>query len=113
MITIGREELKRKFPDLIKGIQERHVMESNIERELFVLNKPVKGLCHTRGYFVIMGDMFIQYHMDHIIVDPKASLIGRTLQAVIIYESYQEYERERVKAFSAVKPEDQTGLNLN
>lgn len=111
MITIGREELKKEYPKLIELIQQNHVMESNIERELFVNNRPVKGLCHTRGYFVIMDQFFIQYEMDHIIVDPKLNLIGRSLREVIFYDDYQEYEAARVKAMS--KSNDQTGLNFN
>jgi hypothetical protein len=113
MITIGREELKEDFPDLIADIQKKHVMEPNIYDELFVRNKPVKGLCHQRGYFVIVGDMFIQYVMDHIIVNPDLQLIGRSLQQVIVYDDYQEYERERLLKFNSVKPQDQTGINFN
>ncbi len=111
MTTFNREQLKSELPHLIALIQQKHVMESNIERELFIDNKPVKGLCHTRGYFVIMGEYFIQYEMDHIIVDPDKSLIGRSLREVIFYDDYQEYESARVKAMS--KSKDQTGINLN
>jgi hypothetical protein len=111
MTKINRDELKAQYPDLISGIQKRHVMEDNIYQELFVDNKPVVGLCHERGYFVIMGDMFIQYLMEHIITNVKASLIGRRLKEVIIYDSYQEYESDRVRLMS--KSKDQTGLNFN
>lgn len=111
MITLSREELKRDFPSLITGIQKNHVMEDNIFQELFVSHKPVVGLCHERGYFVIIGDMFIQYTMEHIITDVQLQLIGRRLTSVIIYDNYQEYETDRVRTMSAAK--DQTGLNLN
>lgn len=111
MEIFGRQELKKEFPKLIELIQKNHVMEDNIERELFITNEPVKGLCHTRGYFVIMGNFFIQYEMDHIIVDPKLNLIGRSLREVIFYDSYQEYESARLNAMSGSK--DQTGLNFN
>lgn len=111
MTTISREELKRDFPDLIAGIQKKHVMEDNIYQELFVDNTPVVGLCHERGYFVIMGDFFIQYAMEHIITDVDLCLIGRRLKEVIIYDDYQEYESDRVKTMS--KSKDQTGLNFN
>lgn len=111
MTTFNREQLKKEVPQLIELIQKNHVMESNIERELFVDNKPVKGLCHTRRYFVIMDKFFIQYEMDHIVVDPKLNLIGRSLREVIFYDDFQEYESARVKAMS--KSKDQTGLNFN
>lgn len=111
MIQIDREELKSKFPDLIAGIQKKHIMEDNIYQELFVDNKPVVGLCHERGYFVIMGDHFIQYYMEHIITDVDLNMIGRRLTAVIIYDNYQEYESDRVKTMS--KSTNQTGLNFN
>jgi hypothetical protein len=111
MITFKREELKKEFPKLIALIQKNHVMEPNIERELFINNKPVKGLCHTRGYFVIMDKFFIQYEMEHIIVDPNLNLIGRSLRKVIFYDDYQEYESARVKRMS--KSKDQTGLTFN
>lgn len=112
MTTISRQELKKNFPDLIAMIQRQHVMGPEIEEELFVRHKPVVGLCHTRGYFVIWDGMYIQYTMGHVIVDLKG-IIGRSLQEVIIYDSYIEYERARVKAMSKVAPADQTGLNLN
>jgi hypothetical protein len=111
MTVIGREELKLAHKGLIALIQMKHVMEDNIERELFIENKPVKGLCHTRGYFVIMDEFFIQYEMDHIIVDPNLMLIGRSLREVIFYDDFQEYEAARVKAMS--KSKDQTGINFN
>src|SRR5688572_28984754 len=107
MLTINREELKAEFPKLIELIQKHHVMEDKIERELFINNKPVKGLCHTRGYFMVMDEYFIQYEMDHIIVDPNINLIGRSLREVIVYEDYQEYESARLKAMTGTK--DQTG----
>lgn len=113
MIKVGREELKAKWAFLIEFIQKNHVMEPNIERELFhnPKFKPQKGLCHTRGYFIIFNDYFVQYEMDHIIVDPNLSLIGRSLREVIFYDTFQEYESARVKAMS--KSKDQTGINFN
>lgn len=111
MIKIERDELKSKYPDMIVGIQKKHIMEDNIYQELFVDNKPVVGLCHKRGYFVIMGDQFVQYYMEHIITDVDLTLIGRRLTAVIIYDNYQEYEADRVKTMS--KSTNQTGLNFN
>ena len=115
MVKFNREQLKKELPFLIKLIQQNHVMEDNIERELFHNRKfkPQKGLCHQRGYFQIIdgGVYYLQYVMDHIITDPDLMLIGRTVQEVIFYESYQEYESERVKAMS--KTADQTGLNHN
>lgn len=111
MLQINREELKAEFPDLIAGIQKKHVMEDNIFQELFVDNTPVVGLCHERGYFVVMGDQFIQYHMEHIITDVELQLIGRRLTSIIFYDSYQEYESDRVKTMS--KSSNQTGINFN
>lgn len=111
MIQINREELKAQYPDLIAGIQKKHVMEPNIYQELFIDNKPVQGLCHERGYFVIIGDMFIQYSMEHIITDVDLCLIGRRLTSIIFYDNYQEYEADRIRTMS--KSKDQTGINLN
>lgn len=113
MIKVGRQELKTKWAFLIKYIQKIHVMEPNIEKELFhnPKFKPQKGLCHTRGYFVLFDKYFIQYEMDHIIVDPNLSLIGWSLREVIFYDNFQEYESARVIAMSAAK--DQTGINFN
>ena len=111
MTIFEREFLKNDWPDLIELIQKNHVIEPNIQKELFEANVPVKGLTHTRGYFVIMGDIFIQYEMAHIVVNPELSLIGRTLDKVIVYDNFQEYESARVRAMSSVK--DQTGMNFN
>ena len=111
MIKYTREELKKHLPELITLIQKNHVMEDNIERELFIENKPVVGLCHSRGYFVIMDEWFIQYGMEHIITDVNLRLIGRRLTDVTFYDDFQEYESARVKQMS--KSKDQTGLNFN
>jgi hypothetical protein len=109
--TFTREELKREMPDVIAAIQKHHVMESNIYQELYINHKPVKGLCHERGYFVIVGDLFLQYTMEHIIQDVQLQLIGRRVTSVTVYDTFQEYEAERVKRMSGSK--DQTGLNFN
>jgi hypothetical protein len=113
MTVFNREFLKRDFPDMISFIQSQHVMGPEIEKELFVDNKPVKNLCHQRGYFVIWGDFYLQYYMSHIITDVELQLIGRCVDEVIVYDSYTEYERERQKAMNAVKPNEQTGISLN
>jgi hypothetical protein len=49
--------------------------------------------------------------MRYQIVDPKISLIGRAVDKVIIYESYQEYEADRVRSLSKGKHSE--GLNFN
>jgi hypothetical protein len=110
-LVIEREELKNEYPVLIEIIQKNHVMEQNIYDELFVNHKPVVNLCHTRKHFVICGDFFISYEMDHIITDVQLTLIGRRLARVTFYQSYQEYEVARVKGMQRSK--DQTGLNFN
>lgn len=109
--TFNREELKAELPELIAVIQKHHVMEANIYQELYVSNKPVKGLCHERGYFVILDKWFIQYSMEHIIQDVQLQLIGRRLTSVTVYDTFQEYESDRVKTMSSSK--DQTGINFN
>ncbi|HYG03309.1 MAG TPA: hypothetical protein VD927_12745 [Chryseosolibacter sp.] len=111
MIIIQREELKKDWKFLIDVIQSKHVMEPVIEKELFENHKPVKGLCHQRGYFVLVGSYYLQYIMDHVITDVDYRLIGRSVMEVIFYDTYQEYEAVRIKAMSSVK--DQTGINLN
>lgn len=113
MIVIEREELKEKYPHIIKAIQASHVMEDNIERELYINNKPVKNLGHSRYYFTIIGDneFFIRYILDHIIMDVEKRIIARRLEQVILYESYQEFEAARVSQMSTSK--DQTGLHFN
>jgi len=111
MIKFNRKQLKNEFPELIALIQKNHIMEDNIERELYIDNKPVVGLCHTRGYFVIFDGYYIQYTMDHIITNVELKLIGRSVQDVTFYDNYIEYETDRTKAMSATK--DQTGINLN
>ena len=113
MTTINREVLKERFQDLIAVIQSMHVMGPEIEKELFVKHKPVVGLCHTRAYFIIAGAVYMQYTMDHIIVDVESKQLGRSVQEVIFYDNYIEYEHARIKAMSGVKAEDQTGLHLN
>lgn len=50
-----------------------------------------------------MDEFFIQYEMDHIIVDPNLSLIGRSLREVIFYDDFQEYEVARIKTMSKGK----------
>lgn len=113
MIQIKREELKRDWQNLISYIQKHHVMGPEIEKELFIDREPVVGLCHTRGYFILFGEFYVQYVMDHIITEVATQQIGRRIEEVYFYDSYSEYESERVKAMSAVSPSEQTGINLN
>lgn len=113
MIKYDRKYLKSEFPEMIKFIQANHVMGPEIEKELYIDNKPVRGLCHTRGYFIIWDKYFIQYVMAHIITDVQMQLIGRAVDEVIVYDDFQEYESARIKAMSEVKPNQQTGLNFN
>ena len=117
MTTFDRKFLKEEFPELIQIIQKAHVMENNIEQELFVNHEPVVNLCHTRGYFMVLqnskGPMYIQYEMDHVIQDVELRLIGRAVMSVTHYDTFQEYESARVRAMSSVAPNEQTGLNLN
>jgi hypothetical protein len=88
-------------------------MGPEIEKELFIDRTPVRGLCHTRGYLIIWKEFFLRYEMDHIIVNPETAEIGRRINEVTLYESYQEYEAARVLAMSSVSPNEQTGLNFN
>ena len=116
MDVIDRDELRDEYPDIVKGIQKIHVMNPDVPIELFKRHKPVKGLAHTRAYFVIMSatgkdDIYLQYYMRYQIVSPKAHLIGRAVDKVIIYESYQEYEADRVRSLSKGKHSE--GLNFN
>jgi len=115
--TFKRDILKYKHPELIQLVQHFHVMGPEIDRELFIDNKPVKGLCHTRSYFSIYkihgDDMYVNYIMDHIILDVKKKGIGRTVQEVTIYDTYVEFECDKVKELSSVHPSQQTGLNYN
>lgn len=114
MTVFDRKLLKQEFPEIIKLIQDNHTMGPEIEKELFIDNKPVIGLCHTRGYFLILDNQFfIQYTMAHIIKDVNLRLLGRAVDEVIFYDNFQEYESARIKAMSAVKPSEQTGLNFN
>jgi hypothetical protein len=113
MTVFDRDFLKQDFPDMISFIQSQHVMGPEIEKELFVDNKPVEGLCHQRGYFVIWGEFYLQYYMSHVIQNIELQLIGRRVDKVIVYDNYVEYERERQIAMNAVKPNEQTGINLN
>jgi hypothetical protein len=111
MLIVRREDLKRDFPKLITMIQENHEMGEEIFRELFVRNKPVKGLCTQRGYFVMFGPYYFQYFMDHLIMDAATMEIGRSIQKIIFYDDFVEYESERVKTLSTGR--DAKGLNLN
>jgi hypothetical protein len=121
MEKIEREELKKEYPHWIERIQKMHEMGPEIEQELFVNNKPVKNLGHSREYFTIlelkskdkddMMPIYISYHMDHIIVDVKRRLLARRLLSITLFESFVEFEAERVRAMS--KSKDQTGLNFN
>lgn len=113
--TFTREFMKKEFPELIQLIQKTHEMGPEIENELYVNHTPVEHLCHQRSYFKIFmnPNIYMQYTMDHVIKNVELKLIGRAVQEVIIYDTFQEYEVARVKAMSAVAPQNQDGLNLN
>ncbi len=118
MKKLNREELAEQIPELIGYIKRGHKVElDEIVKELFVNNKPVKGLTHTRGYFVIITlkpqPLYIQYDVEHQIrIEANDfSAVALSVSSVIIYDNYIEYEADRVKTLSAGK--DQKGLNLN
>jgi hypothetical protein len=111
MIKVSRDELKANWKLLIDFIQKNHVMEPCVEEELFINNKPVIDLCHTRGYFIMFGEWYVQYSMAHVIMDVQLRLIGRAVEEVIFYDTYAEYESARVRAMSGTK--NQTGIHLN
>jgi hypothetical protein len=113
MITITREELKKHHHKLIVYIQTIHVMGPEIEQELYIDNTPVVGLTYQRGYFLSFEGCYIQYVMDHVILNIDKRAIGRRIDHLIIYENYVEYETERFKAMNGVKPKDQTGIGFN
>jgi len=97
MIKLTKQELNLFFPSLVIEIQNHHNME-NIAEELFVKNTPTRGLCQRCNYFVNIGkgDIYLQYTMDHVIVEPRLYLIARTLHEVILYNSKEEFELARI-----------------
>jgi hypothetical protein len=100
MRSISREQLKKSYGQLVRLIQARHEMGPEVERELFVKHTPVEGLCHQRCYY-------------HIITDVELRLIGRSVQQVTFYDSFQEYEANRIRGMSSVPASEQTGINYN
>jgi hypothetical protein len=118
MRSISREQLKKSYGQLVRLIQARHEMGPEVERELFVKHTPVEGLCHQRCYYQIWTspgkpDLYISYLMDHIITDVELRLIGRSVQQVTFYDSFQEYEANRIRGMSSVPASEQTGINYN
>jgi len=116
--VINRQTLKDLHPEIITAIQGIHKMGPEIEKELFIDNEPVVGLCHQRGYFLVWkwndgAVIYLNYLMDHVIRDVATKQIGRSVMEVTIYDSFIEYESARVSKLSSVSPKDQTGLNLN
>jgi hypothetical protein len=96
MIKLTNLELHAFFPGLVNKIQDNHNVQP-IAEELFVKRKPVRGLCQIRNYFLeIEDDIFLQYTMEHVVVEPSLFLIARTLREVILYSDKDEFELARI-----------------
>ena len=112
MIILTRQEVHTHFPFLVMAIQNHHNMK-DIAEELFVKNKPSRGLSHTRNYFLEILDegIYLQYVMQHIVVEPRLYLIARTLQEVVLYSCKDEWEAARVVDQSNAKIKQNFELN--
>jgi hypothetical protein len=112
MIRLSKEELHAFFPGLVMEIQKHHNME-DIAEELFIRNCPTRGLSHTRNYFLeILNDgIYLQYVMEHIIVEPRLYLVARSLREVILYEGKKEWDVARVVDQSNAKAKQNFELN--
>jgi len=97
MIKLTKQELNAFFPSLVIQIQKHH-NQQDVAEELFVKNTPTRGLCLRHNYFVNIGqgDIYLQYVMDHVIVEPRLYLIARTLHEVILYSGKEEFELARI-----------------
>lgn len=111
MIKLNREELHTFFPGLVKKIQEHHDME-DIGNELFVKRKAERGLCQIRNYFLeIDDDLFLQYVMEHIVIEPQLFLVARTLREVILYDGKKEFQLARLVDEASAKIKQKPELN--
>ena len=111
MIKLTPDELYTFFPMLVFKIQQNHNMKP-IAKELFVHNKPVVGLSHTRNYFLeINDDIYLQYTMQHVIVEPQLHIVARTLLEVILYADQQEFELARIADQAEVRIKQNSQLN--
>jgi hypothetical protein len=118
MRTLNREQLTAELPEIINVIRRGHKPDlAEIMKELFINNKPVKGLTHTRGFFVIIPlsklTLYVYYEVAHTlrVETDLFSAVALSVESVTLYDNYIEYEADRVKKLSAGK--DQQGLNLN
>lgn len=110
---VNRDQLKGSWAFLTKFIQSKHENPKDLLEEYLKVSNPiVKGLTHTRRFFALEPSMnlYLQYEMEHIVMDPELQTIGRSLRWVIIYDEYSEYEAERVKTLVGPGAE---GVNFN
>lgn len=104
---------------IIKAIQDGHAKDkgyvAQVHKELFERNKPVLGLCTTLRCFMIIGPYYLQYEMDHQIIgfDKGKPLVGRSVQWVIVYDSFQEYEAARIMTLGTQPTDKVTGYFQN
>lgn len=110
--TVKRLELKHLFPELIKLIQDKHIMGPEVEQELFVNHKPVQHLTTSIKCWAMFGTFYINYVMDHVIMDVETKAIGRAVAEVTFYDSFIEYEADR-QLWLGSDISKSTGLNLN
>ena len=96
MIKLTKEELDAFFPQLVNQIQSHHNMK-DIAEDLFIKNTPTRGLCIRSNYFAAIGhdDIYLQYVMDHVIIEPRFYLVARTLIEVTLYTCKEEFELAR------------------
>lgn len=102
MVKIGREELKKDWPLFIKAIQQIHQTPPYIERE--IAEVPEEMFVRRSKHFLILVGMHCQYTMGHRFrgnFKDGTIAIGRSLEELIIYDSFIEYEADRQRTLNA------------
>ena len=114
MITVERDELATEYAELVRSIQRFHFEnDTEIFEEMFIKNKPSPGARFNRAYFRRIDKFYLQYFVSHLVIDPAHGIVAITLKRLIIYDNFIEYNGALVRALSSVKPDEQSGLNLN
>ena len=111
MITVEKEDLC-KHPMIYMWLTFTH--EDHDAYEMMLAKEDAKeGDRFRRGYFRIWNRNYLHYKVEYRIEDLERGIISMAPVWLQVFESYPEYEAERVKILQSVPADQQDGFSLN
>jgi hypothetical protein len=115
----NEKQLATRYNKLALSIHHLHMRSYNfIDHIEEVKEKLIEARTHElngieRRYFRRVGGSYLNYVIDYELVNEIGNPVAILLREVTVYDTYLEYEADRVKNLKSVAPKDQNGLNYN